>query len=110
MENRNGLLVQAMVTQADGTAERDAALLMASKIPGTQPVTLGGDKNNFQRTADSRLLTGLNGLPHQGAFGPQNAKAQLPPDRHFDRNPGVQQCDEIQGPYQPACVDPDFET
>jgi transposase len=45
MENRNGLLIRTMVTQADGTAERDAALLMVSKIPGTQPVTLGGDKN-----------------------------------------------------------------
>ena len=45
MENRNGLLVRTMVTQADGTAERHAALLMASKIPGNQPVTLGGDKN-----------------------------------------------------------------
>jgi transposase len=28
MENRNGLIVDAMVTQADGKAERDAALLM----------------------------------------------------------------------------------
>jgi transposase len=28
MENRNGMLVDAMLTQADGTAERDAALLM----------------------------------------------------------------------------------
>jgi transposase len=45
MENRNGLLVRTMVTQADGTAERDAALLMASKIPGNRPLTLGGDKN-----------------------------------------------------------------
>ena len=45
MENRNGLLVRTMVTQADGTAERDAALRMASKIPGTQPITLGGDQN-----------------------------------------------------------------
>jgi len=45
MENRNGLLVGTMVTQADGTAERDAALLMASQIPGTKPVTLGADKN-----------------------------------------------------------------
>ena len=34
-----------MVTLADGTAERDAALLMASQIPGCAPVTLGGDKN-----------------------------------------------------------------
>ena len=49
MENRNGLLVRTMVTQADGTAERDAALLMAwkttAKMPPTRRVTLGGDKN-----------------------------------------------------------------
>jgi len=31
IENRNGLIVDAMVTQADGTAERDAALLMTHK-------------------------------------------------------------------------------
>jgi transposase len=49
MENRNGLLVRTMVTQADGTAERDAALLMAwktvSKMPDSRRITLGGDKN-----------------------------------------------------------------
>ena len=45
MENRHGLLVNTMVTLADGTAERDAALLMASQIPGGKQVTLGGDKN-----------------------------------------------------------------
>jgi hypothetical protein len=45
MENRNGLLVKTLVTQAEGTAERDAALLMASKIPRGQRVTLGADKN-----------------------------------------------------------------
>ena len=31
MENRNGLIVDAMVTDADGTAERDAAMLMVHK-------------------------------------------------------------------------------
>jgi len=45
MENRNGLAVDVMVTQATGTAERDAALLMAEAIPGGHPVTLGADKN-----------------------------------------------------------------
>jgi transposase len=49
MENRNGLLVRTMVTQADGTAERDAALLLAwkttAKMPPTRRVTLAGDKN-----------------------------------------------------------------
>jgi IS5 family transposase len=45
MENRHGLLVDTMVTLADGTAERDAALLLASQISGVKQVTLGGDKN-----------------------------------------------------------------
>jgi transposase len=45
MENRHGLLVHTMVTLADGTAERDAAVLMASQISGVKQVTLGGDRN-----------------------------------------------------------------
>jgi transposase len=45
MENRHGLLVDTMVTLAEGTAERDAAVLMASQIAGVKQVTLGGDKN-----------------------------------------------------------------
>jgi len=43
-ENRNGLVVSTRTTQAYGTAERDAALLMAEQIPGTGRVTLGADK------------------------------------------------------------------
>ncbi len=61
MENRNGLLVQTMLTQADGTAERDAALLMASKLPGTRRLTLGADKNydtrDFVGTAREMKIT-----------------------------------------------------
>jgi IS5 family transposase len=44
VENRNGLIVDAEVFQANGTAERDAALVMLEKLPGRQPVTVGGDK------------------------------------------------------------------
>ena len=44
VENRNGLIVDAEVFQANGTAERDAALIMLEKLPGTQPLTVGGDK------------------------------------------------------------------
>lgn len=43
-ENRNGPIVAAEVLQANGTAERDAALLMLENIPGEQRVTVGGDK------------------------------------------------------------------
>src|SRR5215469_17006228 len=44
VENRNGLIVDVEVFQARGTAERDAALIMLEKLPGRQPVTVGGDK------------------------------------------------------------------
>jgi transposase len=44
VENRNGLIVGAEVFQANGTAERDAALVMLEQIPGMKPVTVGGDK------------------------------------------------------------------
>ncbi|HEV2495097.1 MAG TPA: IS5 family transposase [Terriglobia bacterium] len=44
VENRNGLIVNAKVWEATGTAERDAALMMLEQIPGPQPATVGGDK------------------------------------------------------------------
>ena len=44
VENRNGLIVDAEGLQANGTAERDAALVMLEKLPGTKQVTVGGDK------------------------------------------------------------------
>src|SRR6266849_4765353 len=44
VENRNGLIVDAEVFQANGTAERDAALVMMERLPGTRPLTVGGDK------------------------------------------------------------------
>jgi transposase len=48
MENRNGLVAEVEVLQANGTAERDAALVMIEKIPGDQPVTVGADKVRHQ--------------------------------------------------------------
>ena len=44
MENRNGLVVDVTVTQATGTAERDAALDMLEQVPGSRRVTVGADK------------------------------------------------------------------
>jgi transposase len=43
-ENRNGLVVNTEVFQANGTAERDAALVMLAELPGGNRVTLGADK------------------------------------------------------------------
>ena len=43
-ENRNGLIMNTEVFQANGTAERDAALVMLEQIPGTGRVTVSADK------------------------------------------------------------------
>lgn len=44
IENRNGLIVTTELLQANGTAERDAALMMLEQIPGEHRVTVGADK------------------------------------------------------------------
>ena len=45
MENRNGLVLDVLVTQASGTAERDATLVMLDRRKGPRKrVTLGADR------------------------------------------------------------------
>lgn len=44
MENRNGLAVDGLVTQATGTCEREAALEMIEEIPGKNRATVAADK------------------------------------------------------------------
>jgi hypothetical protein len=44
VENRNGLIVNTELFEANGTAERDAALVMLEQIPGSKRVRVAGDK------------------------------------------------------------------
>ena len=44
MDNRTGLVVDVTVTRATGTAERDTALDMIEKVPGSRRITVGADK------------------------------------------------------------------
>ena len=44
MENRNGLVVNATLTIASGTAEREAALALIGQRPQKTRMTLGADK------------------------------------------------------------------
>jgi transposase len=84
MENRHGLLVDTMVTKADGTAERDAALLMASQIPGVKQVTLGGDKN-YDTQELVRYLREMKVTPHV-AQNNKNRRSAI--DKCTTRHPG----------------------
>ena len=63
MENRNGLVVDARLTLATGTAERDAALEMLEELGGTQRVTLGADKG-YDTRGFVELCRELGATPH----------------------------------------------
>ena len=63
MENRHGLVVDAQVTQATGTAEREAAVDMVEALSGTHRVTLGADKNYDTRDCVDDLRC-ANVTPH----------------------------------------------
>jgi transposase len=70
MENRNGLIVDAMLTQADGTAERDAALLMLYRKwrqrrqrQRSGAMTVGADKAYDTRDF-VKTVRALNIRPH----------------------------------------------
>lgn len=63
MENRNGLVVDVALTQATGTAERDAAVDMLSHVPSNRRITLGADKN-YDTEDFIRVCRDWNVTPH----------------------------------------------
>lgn len=83
-ENRSGLIVNARLTQATGTAEREAAREMAEEIPGDHLVTLGADKA-YDTAAFVGDLRKLNVTPHVA----QNTKGRRSAiDERTVRHPG----------------------
>ena len=86
VENRNGLITAAMVTHADGFAERDAALLMLQKKQQdrSRRITVGADKaydtKDFVNTARE-----LNVTPHV-TKNDKGRRSNL--DRRTTRQPG----------------------
>jgi transposase len=84
MENRNGLVAEVEVLQANGTAERDAALVMIEKIPGDQPVTIGADKA-YDTKDFVKETRNMNTTPHVA----QNNKGRKSAiDGRTTRHPG----------------------
>jgi len=63
VENRNGLIVNAMAWEATGTAERDTALLMLEQVPGDGRITVGGDKG-FDTKDFVRECRHMKVIPH----------------------------------------------
>ena len=85
MENRSGLLVDACLTQADGHAERVAALHMIEPhADRPRPITLGGDKG-FDSADFVNELRSMNVTPHV-AQNTTNRRSAI--DGRTTRHPG----------------------
>jgi len=63
VENRNGLIVKAELLEANGRAERDAALVMLEQIPDNGRITVGGDKG-FDTQEFVEECRRMNVTPH----------------------------------------------
>jgi transposase len=85
VENRNGLIVAAEVFQANGTAERDAALVMLEKVPGTQAVTVGGDKG-FDTQGFVAVCRSMKVTPHVAQNHKRSGGSAI--DGRTTRHPG----------------------
>jgi transposase len=84
-ENRNGLIINTEVFQANGTAERDAALIMLEQIPSTRRVTVGADKGYDTKDFISECRH-LNVTPHVAQNAKRNGGSAL--DGHTTRHDG----------------------
>jgi len=85
MENRSGLLVDACLTEADGHAERMAALHMIEPHADRPcPITLGGDKH-FDSADFVNELRSMNVTPHV-AQNTTNRRSAI--DGRTTRHPG----------------------
>jgi transposase len=63
IENRNGLVVDTELLQCNGTAERDAALLMTERVEGEQRITVAADKG-YDTKEFVAEMRGMNVTPH----------------------------------------------
>ena len=63
IENRNGLVVDTELLQCNGTAERDAAMLMAERVEGVERITVAADKA-YDTKDFVNEMRGMNVTPH----------------------------------------------
>jgi len=86
VENRNGLIAAAMVTHADGYAERDAALLMLheKQKDRSRRITVGADKA-YDTKDFVKTVRELNVTPHV-TKNEKGRRSNL--DRRTTRQPG----------------------
>jgi IS5 family transposase len=83
MENQSGLIIDAMLTPATGTAEREAAEAMLGRQTGRHRASLGADKG-YDAAGFVTALRALNVTPQIA----QNTTRRSAIDQRTTRHPG----------------------
>lgn len=84
VENRHGLVAAAMATQADGTVEREASILLLSEFADTgKRITWGGDKA-YDTEEHVALVRELGATPHVAQNYNHHAFEKLTPCLELD--------------------------
>jgi len=86
MEHRSGLIVNATVTPADGHGERDAAVVMIERRPGTHRLTVAADKAYDTRDFVKNLRD-MHVTPHVAQY-PATRQRRSAIDGRTIRHPG----------------------
>ena len=84
MENRNALIVDAELTQADGYAERATAIELLARLPGRARRTVAADKG-YDTRAFVAQCRDLGVTPH---VAPHTNRRRSAIDRRTTRHPG----------------------
>jgi transposase len=87
IENRHGLVVDTELLQCNGTAERDAAMVMAERLEGTERVTMGADKG-YDTQGFVQEMRGMNVTPHVAQNEKRRGGSAI--DRRTTRHSGYQ--------------------
>ena len=92
MENRHGLVVDATLTVATGTAEREAALAMLDRRKDRRRITLGADKayDVRQFIADLRARRVTPHVAVDGHLSPMGTPRSTAVDGRTKRHPGYE--------------------
>ena len=84
LEHRSGLIVDAMVTPADGHGERDAALVMLERRPGRHRLTVAADKGYDMRD----FVTNLRAMTVTPHVAQHTRRRRSAIDERTTRHPG----------------------
>jgi transposase len=102
IENRHGLIVDAMATHADGAAERDAAALMVRDQVGRRPgrvITVGADKG-YDTYGCIHHLRAFGATPHVSQNLARRGGSAI--DGRTTRHPGYAQSQHARPRIEPA--------